>query len=83
MISIFIILGSICKFFCLLRLSSLVKNDRNYMPEALVGCEFIIEQGVEASATSLVARALPRTHWKAEKGRGMNKCKFGGGVGSL
>ena len=45
--------------------------------------KFIIEQGVEASATSLVARAWPRTHWKAEKGRGMNKCKLGGGVGCM
>ena len=38
---------------------------------------------MEASATSLVARAWPRTHWKAEKGRGMNKCKLGGGVGCM
>ena len=53
------------------------------MPGTSVGCKFIIEQGVEANATSLVARAWPRTHWKAEKGRGMNKCKLGGGVGCM
>ena len=50
----------------ILRFGMLVMNhdkSRNYIPETLVGCKFIIEQGVEANATSLVARAWPRTHW--------------------
>ena len=38
---------------------------------------------VSPHASESAGRAWPRTHWKAEKGRGMNKCKFGGGVGCM